>query len=256
MHDGFTLYDLFTYPEKQNDCGVLNPLCCDEPYNTWCDVDSGEDHNRSRDWGDESLKRQMMRNAFVGILISHGTPMLLGGDEWIRTQYGNNNAYSTWADNEWNWFRWGEWRAYDERWRMHDFVSEMIRLRKDHADALAPRDWGGGMPFSWLGTDGGDPNWDGQAIQVHYWDDGSQEWSPELTILVNMSNDPVTFALPSGRQWARVVDTQAWWDTGWLEANPDLDPRVSANIDLDDPDAAEEDYEVPAKAIVILEDQG
>ena len=111
VHDGFTLYDLFTYEDKQNDCGVLNPLCCDEPYNTWCDIESGESHNRSKDWADEGLKRQMMRNAFVAMLTSHGTPLLLGGDEWIRTQYGNNNAYSTWADNEWNWFRWGEWRA-------------------------------------------------------------------------------------------------------------------------------------------------
>jgi len=256
VHDGFTLYDLFTYEEKQNDCGVLNPLCCDEPYNAWCDVDSGESHNRSRDWVDEGLKRQMVRNSFVAMLISHGTPLLLGGDEWLRTQYGNNNAYSTWADNEWNWFRWGEWRAYDERWRMHDFVSDMIQLRKDHAAALSPAGYGEGMPLSWLGTDGGSPNWDGQAIQMHYADDGTQDWPAELTILINMGNDQVDFSLPAGRSWARVVDTQAYWDDAWLESNPDHDSRVSANIDLESPEQVGDSYGVPAKTIVILRNEG
>ncbi|HND34614.1 MAG TPA: alpha-amylase family glycosyl hydrolase, partial [Myxococcota bacterium] len=126
-HDGFTMYDLLSYNEKQNTCGPLNPICCDDPTSPWCDTQSGEDNNRSRDWGMEAedFKRQLMRNFFVGMAISHGTPMIYGGDEWMRTQYGNNNAYSTAADNEWNWFRWGEWQARDERWRMYDFVRKI-----------------------------------------------------------------------------------------------------------------------------------
>jgi isoamylase len=255
VHDGFTAYDLFSYDEKQNDCGVLNPLCCDEPYNAWCDVDSGESHNRSKDWGDEAMKRQMVRNSFVALLVAHGTPLLLGGDEWLRTQYGNNNAYSTWADNEWNWFRWGEWRAYDERWRMHDFVTDMIQLRKDHGAALSPSAYGEGMPFSWLGTDGGAASWDGQTLQIHYYDDGG-DWPAELTILFNMSHDQVDFTLPTGRSWARVVDTQAYWDDAWLASNPDLDSRVSANIELASPELVGESYGVPGKSIVILRDEG
>ncbi len=253
VHDGFTLYDLFTYPEKQNDCGVLNPLCCDEPYNAWCDVDSGESHNRSRDWGDEPMKRQMMRNGFVAMLVAHCTPLLLGGDEWMRTQYGNNNAYSTWADNEWNWFRWGEWRAYDERHRMHDFVRDMIQLRKDHAAALSPETYGGGMPMSWLGTDGGTASWDGQTMQIHYYDDGG-DWPAELAILINMSNDEVPFTLPAGRTWTRVVDTQSYWDDAWITDNPDHDSRTSANIDLSGETLVGDSYGVPAKSIVILRD--
>ena len=101
VHDGFTMYDLFSYTEKQNDCGLLNPICCDDPFSAWCDTDSGEEHNRSYDWnGREHMKRQQMRNLFAAMMFSHGTPMILGGDEWMRTQYGNNNAYSTWSDNE------------------------------------------------------------------------------------------------------------------------------------------------------------
>ena len=88
-----------------------------------------------------------MRNAFVAMMISHGTPMILGGDEWLRTQFGNNNAYSDSADNQWNWFQWGEWGATGEwhRHRMHDFVRKLIQFRKRHTYALSPADWGAGM---------------------------------------------------------------------------------------------------------------
>ena len=93
VHDGFTMYDLFSYNEKQNDCGLLNPVCCQTPLSVWCDTNSGEDHNRSRDWGsnNEPFKRQLMRNLFAGMMISYGSPLILGGDEWMRTKYGNNN---------------------------------------------------------------------------------------------------------------------------------------------------------------------
>ena len=47
VHDGFTLYDLVSYDDKQNECGLLNPKCCDDPLSVWCDTESGEEHNRS-----------------------------------------------------------------------------------------------------------------------------------------------------------------------------------------------------------------
>ena len=110
----------------------------------------------------------MMRNMFTFMMISHGTPLILGGDEWMRTQYGNNNAYSTQSDNEFNWFRWGEWRAYDDRLRMHDFVRELIHFRRDRVDALSPKEWGAGMPFAWKDAGNGEtPNWNGKNIMIH-----------------------------------------------------------------------------------------
>src|SRR5205085_12281782 len=149
VHDGFPLYDVFTYNQKRNGCGPLNPVCCDQPTSPFCTRDSGENNNRSRDWRrcentprpaakvcgvdgdcasdgsvrcipDEEFKRQMMRNLFVAMAVSQGTPLLLGGDEWMRTQLGNNDAYSTRADNPTNWFDWGVWQAKDEAWRMKD----------------------------------------------------------------------------------------------------------------------------------------
>ena len=77
----------------------------------------GEDNNRSRNWGRTTrrIKRQLMRDLFVAMMITHGTPMLYGGDEWMRTQLGNNNAYSHAAPTTpYNWYDWGTWQAKDE----------------------------------------------------------------------------------------------------------------------------------------------
>jgi glycogen operon protein len=258
-HDGFTMYDLFTYEHKQNGCGVLNPICCDDPTSPWCQTDNGDSHNRSRDWGmdNEHLKRQMMRNAFVAMMISHGTPMILGGDEWLRTQYGNNNAFSTWADNEWNWFRWGEWDATTspERYRMHDFVRQVIKFRKDHTYAVSPTQWDGGMPHAWKNAENtGSPNWGSKNLMLHYYDDGSWD-QPEIAILINMEAfSPVTFTLPQGRTWHRMVDTQSWFDTeGYFTADPGLDEFVSHNASVNEPLLLTEGtYTVPPRTIVIV----
>ena len=271
VHDGFTLYDWTSYDEKQNGCGLLNPICCDDPTSAWCDENSGETHNRSRNWGDEDVKRQMMRNAFAAMLLSHGTPLILGGDEWMRTQYGNNNAYSTWSDNAWNWYRWGEWQSsYNwKSYRMHDFVRKLIQFRKEHAYALAPSEFGAGrdtMPFEWKAADNSTKSdWANRHLGIHYYDDGSFD-EPELMILINQEQGDVTFSLPTGRSWGVVVDTQTWYDMpatqtekgqgGWFDDNPSLDPYLSANIELDDPVVlSNPEYTVKSRSIVILEEQ-
>lgn len=268
-HDGFTMYDLVSYTEKQNGCGLLNPICCDDPTSAWCDTESGENNNHSYNWGDESLKRQMMRNFFVAMMISHGTPMILGGDEWMRTQFGNNNAYSDWADNEWNWFRWSEWQSSYawHRHRMHDFTRDIIRFRKERSYAFAPEQYGEGMPFAWKNAsnqDMGSADWaNNKHVAIHYYDDGSGY--KDLLVLINMEAGPVDFTLPTGTPWARLVDTQAYFDkpgtygddeTGYFDDTPDADPYTSANITLDSPEPISgATYGVPAYTIVILEEQ-
>jgi glycogen operon protein len=272
VHDGFTLYDLFSYEEKQNGCGLLNPVCCNDPLSVWCDDESGESHNRSRNWGDEATKRQMMRNLFAALFISHGSPMILGGDEWMRTQFGNNNAYSDGSDNEWNWFRWGEWQSSYawQRYRMHDFVRGLTRLRRERTYALSPTEYGGGMPLYWKNAGNGDmegSQWGSQRhVAMHYVAEGEHADKPDLLVLINMERGDVTFTLPGGRDWGRLVDTQSWFDMpatadqrgqgGWFDDNPTLDPYYSANISLDDPVPVEGgSYTVLANTIVILEQQ-
>ena len=61
---------------------------------------------------------RLVGNWFLGLMLSHGTPMIFGGDEWERTQLGNNNTYTPEADNPYSWHDWGQWQAHDERWRL------------------------------------------------------------------------------------------------------------------------------------------
>ncbi len=261
VHDGFTMFDLLSYQNKQNGCGPLNPVCCDDPTSSWCDNISGEDHNRSRDWGSdtqgEALKRQMMRNFFAAMMLSHGTPMLLGGDEWMRTQHGNNNAYSTGADNEFNWFQWGTWQQNNERRRMHDFVRELLRFRKEHSYALSPSEYGGGAPFAWKSAGNTEPpDWNSRQVMIHYYD---ASVGPELAILINMERQAVSFTLPEGRTWRRLLDTQRWFDQDDAD-NPsdffdaaDVDPQKSHNISLHAPEEIGLSYEAQGSSIVVLE---
>jgi len=254
VHDGMTMYDLFTYAEKKNKCGPLNPTCCTAQLSVWCDTDSGENNNRSRNWGSDAggevMKRQLMRNLFTAMMIAHGTPMILGGDEWMRTQLGNNNAYSSGADNPNNWFQWGTWQASDERVRMHDFVSQMTRFRKDHFGKLAPTEYGQGAPFLWRNAaNSGDPDWGSRNLMIHYNDTTG---GPPLVILINLERGDVGFTLPAG-MWARLVDTQSYFDSDAWFTDSGAPKNRSANVTLDAAGDISAEYVVKGSSIVVLE---
>jgi isoamylase len=257
VHDGFTLYDLFSYDKKRNACGVLNPTCCTSRLSSFCDVDSGENNNRSKDWGSsgEDVKRQQMRNAFVAMMISHGTPLILGGDEWMRTQLGNNNAYSSGADNSWNWFDWGTWKPNAARNRMHDFVRQLVKMRKAHAYAFAPKDYGAGASFSWKTAGNADmatSDWAGRHVMQHYYDSKAGK---QLAILMNMDSSNVTFTLPTGTTWKRLLDTQSYYDEDSYFTTSGKDSKKSANITLDKPETVPgTTYTAYPRSIVVLEE--
>ena len=122
-HDGFTLNDLFSYERKHNEV------------NGWDNAD-GSDDNRSWNCGvegptdNESIKElrlKMMRNAMTALMLSRGTPMLLAGDEFGNTQYGNNNSYC--QDNEISWLNWDYLYIHRE---YYNFVKALIAFRKAH----------------------------------------------------------------------------------------------------------------------------
>lgn len=258
VHDGFTLYDLFTYEMKLNKCGPLNQVCCDSPNSPFCDRDSGESQNHSRNWGDEGLKRQMMRNAFVALMIAHGSPLILGGDEWMRTQLGNNNAYSNSADNQFNWYQWGDWKPNDERTRMHDFVRQLIRFRRDNTWAFAPSEYSeGASALKWKNpqnnaADG--TTWNGRSIMLHY--ESPPAGKAQILILMNMELGQVEFTLPPGKAWKRIVDTQAYFDGPYFQDVSfmgEVPVRRSWNITREAPTVVTGGtYGVPSRNIVIL----
>jgi len=251
IHDGMTMYDLFSYNEKQNDCSPVNTICCTEPDSVWCQPDSGENHNRSRDWGaDEPMKRQLMRNLFVALLVSHGTPMLYGGDEWLRTQYGNNNAWTDSADNSASWFQWGVWKNDDVLLRMHDFVRKLVHFRRDRADLFAPTAYSD-TPFLWRNAaNTGGPDWGSRHLAIVYTD--ASTTAPKLAILINMERYKVDFTLPAG-SWARIVDTQSWFDDTAYFTQSGAATDVSSNIDPSGSVVVTDEYGVPGSSIVILE---
>ncbi|MGV3619792.1 MAG: glycogen debranching protein [Archangium sp.] len=252
VHDGFTMYDLFSYNLKQNHCGPLNPVCCTEPNSAWCETESGESNNRSRNWNDEPTKRQMMRNMYVALMISQGTPLLWSGDEWMRTQLGNNNAYSTRADNPYNWMDWGSWQASDERHRMHDFVKQVIAFRKSHQYAFAPLEYDGAAPMAWKSAQNTDTvAWDSKQLMMHFYDPSK---GPELAVLINGEADDTTFTLPQGRAWKRVLDTQSYWDLPTTLVQQNKPQRASNNIWLTGAEAVTTpEYTVKPRSVVVLE---
>ncbi len=123
-HDGFTLWDLYSYNMKHNEA------------NGWNNTD-GSDDNRSWNCGVEgetedyeilALRRKMIKNAAAVLMLSRGTPMFLAGDEFGNTQYGNNNAYC--QDNETSWLNWD---MLEKNRDIYAFFKYMIQFRKKHA---------------------------------------------------------------------------------------------------------------------------
>ncbi len=281
IHDGFTMYDLLTYNKQLDGCGPLNPVCCDTPTSPFCNRDSGENNNRSREWracanttypnqkacsvnsdcnadnsvqclADEDFKRQQMRNLFAAMLLSNGTPLLLGGDEWLRTQLGNNNAYSTLADNPNNWFDWGVWQSQDERYRMKDFVAQLTRFRARNGTLFAPAGYDTAAPFTYKSENNdANVNWSGKHLMLHYYDSTR---GTQTALLINMENGPVTFTLPVGVKWQRVADTQETFDQSTYLNAAALPLRQSANISLDAPAGVPGGvYQTNGHTIVILQ---
>ncbi len=122
-HDGFTLYDLFSYNTKHNEKNGWNNTDGANDNNSWnCGVEGETDDPEI-----QSLRRRMMRNAFALLMCSRGIPMFLAGDEFGNSQFGNNNAYC--QDNLTSWL---DWRLLEKNQNMFRFFCYMIQFRKDH----------------------------------------------------------------------------------------------------------------------------
>ena len=162
----------------------------------------------------------------------------------------NNNTYTTWSDNEWNWFRWGEWKASPERNRMFDFVKKTIQMRKDYKHVFAPTEYFA-PPFAYKSEfNSDDVNWNGRAIMQHYYDSSI---GPQVVVLYNMHRGPVNFTLPEGVDWYRLLDTQRYFDdVEFLETQGD--DLVSYNVGMGDAPVGGS-YEVPGSTIVVLVEQ-
>jgi isoamylase len=212
-HDGFTLNDLVSYNEKHNDANGEHNLDGTNDNNSWnCGAEGETD-----DPGILALRHQLARNYFCMLLFSAGTPMVLGGDEFLRTQRGNNNAYC--QDNEISWFDWD--RATRNR-EMRTFVMKAIALTRRYP-ILQRRKFFAGVDLNsnlvpdirWLGTRLDAPEWslpDARTLCCQL--DGSEEPSEAgdylLFLIYNADPSARDVLLPEpagGKRWRRVVDT-------------------------------------------------
>jgi isoamylase len=152
----------------------------------------------------ETLRNRQAKNFLATLLLSLGTPMLLGGDELRRSQQGNNNAWC--QNNEVSWYDWGLLDAHAD---LHRFTRALIGLRLRHGAFLRPEFYATGEEgrapdILWLAPDGGELDWAraGQGLGCRL--DGERD----VLLLFNAGPDPLVFRLPPvRRRWHRAVDT-------------------------------------------------
>ena len=122
-HDGFTLYDLYSYNQKHNEANGWGNTDGADDNNSWnCGVEGETDDSAIL-----ALRKRLMKNACAVLLCSRGTPMFLSGDEFADTRYGNNNPYC--QDNLISWL---DWSLLKKNKDLFDFFQYMIQFRKDH----------------------------------------------------------------------------------------------------------------------------
>jgi glycogen operon protein len=199
-HDGFTLNDLVTYQDKHNEAnGEANHDGTDANYS--CNFGT---EGAAKDAATDKLRNGQIKNFLLTLLISRGVPMLLGGDEFRRTQGGNNNAYC--QDNETSWVDWTFLESHRDIFR---FTRGMIAFRRRHP-VLSTERFYTDSEIEWFGPGGGSPpNWfdPGEkqfACLIH---EGGQS---ALCLMFNAGGDAVDFHLPSlppASQWVLAADT-------------------------------------------------
>lgn len=213
-HDGFTLNDLVSYNGKHNDDNGENNH-------------DGSDNNNSYNYGYEGpttneliekTRTKQVKNMMLTLLLSQGTPMVLAGDEFRRTQSGNNNAYCQDTD-----LSWINWELKDTYTHVYRFVKNLIRFRKEHPAFLRPEFFMGkdlslnDLPdITWFDELGEIPDWsknnhflafrlDGSRAEIH-----SDKDDNDFYLMLNSSTKDKTVKLPlapEGKKWYRCIDT-------------------------------------------------
>ena len=198
-HDGFTLNDLVSYRDKHNEAnGENNQDGTDTNFSQNCGAE-GE----TMDAGIETSRKVQIKNFLLTLLISRGVPMLLGGDEFRRTQGGNNNAYC--QDNETSWHDWSCLEQHSEIFR---FARSMIAFRRAHP-ILSKEQFYSDAEIHWFGAHGRLPNWEApkekQLVCLI-----REDAQSALCLMFNAGDEAVDFGLPHlppGARWYLATDT-------------------------------------------------
>ena len=205
-HDGFTLFDLVAYDRKHNEANAEeNRDGRDDNFSWNSGVEGATD-----DPDVQQLRAQRARNFMAVLLLSQGVPMFAAGDEALRSQRGNNNAYC--QDSDVSWF---DWSFTPGARAMQRFTREMIALRHRHPSLRRTRFLDGpvdGQPaeVQWYGTDLKPPDWhDADARVLCFTLSGVTPSEPPLHVMINMASTGRLLPLPeiATRGWRRLFDT-------------------------------------------------
>ena len=198
-HDGFTLNDLVSYRYRQNEANGENN-------HDGTDANFSENYGAEGETADrqiESIRKRQIKNFLLTLCISRGVPMLLGGDEFRRTQGGNNNAYC--QDNEISWIDWSYLERHQEIYR---FTRGMIAFRRAHP-ILNEEEFYTDTEIHWFGTQGGLPPWADPkekqlACLIH------EDQQRALYLMFNAGAGAIDFDLPPApprARWHLAADT-------------------------------------------------
>jgi len=249
-HDGFTLRDLVSHNDKHNEANLEDNQDGTDDNRSWnCGVEGETDDPQI-----EALRQRQQRNFLTTLLLSIGTPMLLGGDEFGRTQGGNNNAWC--QDNEISWL---DWELAERNRELLAFTRRLIRLRLDHpafrrTNFLAGQDLEDeGLPDAWWFRPDGrrmtQHDWhreDGRYVgvflngeQLREVDDQGRPLSDDSWLMLfNAHHEDVAFTLPNqrfGSAWCSEIDTSV----------PDEEPGARRF-------EARDAVTVPARSVLVL----
>jgi len=223
-HDGFTLNDLASYNQKHNhENGENSRDGSDANYSDNCGVEGPSD-----DPAVEGMRNRLMKTFLLTLFVSRGVPMLLGGDEFRRTQRGNNNAYC--QDNEVSWFDWSLAQRHKD---IHRFARGMIAFRRAHP-VLRREVFFTDADIKWFAPNGGVPAWtDERQKSFACLILGQSE--PDLFLMFNADNKPVDFSIPalSGmKMWRLGVDTSRSAPDDLYEPGkePSLEGQISFRV--------------------------
>jgi glycogen operon protein len=210
-HDGFTLWDLVSYNQKHNEAnGESGRDGMDENFSWNCGAEGP-----SLDVDINRLRKRQAKNLLTTLMLSQGIPMLLAGDEFLRTQKGNNNAWC--QDNSVSWVDWGLADKHSDFWR---FASMLIALRKRHP-ALRRRTFFRGTgadrdlrpDIIWHGTEPFRPDFTPASRTLAFCMDGSQMdrgIDRDFYVACNGWRETIGFLIPpspTARLWRRAIDT-------------------------------------------------
>jgi glycogen operon protein len=220
-HDGFTMYDLVSYNSRHNEANGENNTDGIENNVSW---NCGWEGDQKVPPEILTLRKRQIKNYCCLLFLSNGTPMFVAGDEFMRTQGGNNNAYN--QDNETSWI---DWRFLEKNAEIFRFFQHVIAFRKSHPSLCRSRFWRD------------DVCWHPSGSLVAFFLNGRAQHDADLYVMMNPTGEDSEFTVPSKHAgpWRRVVDTSLPSPDDIVEKGRELPLNASA-------------YLVKSRSVVVL----